>query len=170
MTQHRSGGDRSTRTRRNQAPLPKNPRRGPAAGAQREGACRAPCDCVYAARESERASETACARASTDRQATAATHQSSLQPLIEQPTGSEGARDLVTDVTDSAHEPQASRDASQVKKRKKCREGARCQKKSVGPAGRGGLPGPRGGRAGRCAAAARRPVANAVGAVGARAP
>ena len=105
MTQHRSGGDRSTRTRRNQAPLPKNPRRGPAAGAQREGACRAPCDCVYAARESERASETACARASTDRQATAATHQSSLQPLIEQPTGSEGARDLVTDVTDSAHEP-----------------------------------------------------------------
>ena len=105
MTQHRSGGDRSTRTRRNQAPLPKNPRRGPAAGAQREGACRAPCDCVYAARESERASETACARASTDRQATAATHQASLQPLIEQPTGSEGARDLVTDVTDSAHEP-----------------------------------------------------------------
>ena len=48
-------------------------RRTPAAGpsAQREGACRAPCDCVYAARESERASETACARASTDRQATA---------------------------------------------------------------------------------------------------
>ena len=161
MTQHRSGGDRSTRTRRNQAPLPKNPRRGPAAGAQREGACRAPCDCVYAARESERASETACARASTDRQATAATHQASLQPLIEQPTGSEGARDLVTDVTDSAHEP--SEMPSQVKKRKNAVARGGCL-------ARGGLPGPRGGRAGRCAAAARRPVANAVGAVGARAP
>ena len=102
MTQHRSGGDRSTRTRRNQAPLPKNPRRGPAAGAQREGACRAPCDCVYAARESERASETACARASTDRQATAATHQSTLQPLTLQP------------LTDSAHEPMSRKEKNAV--------------------------------------------------------
>jgi hypothetical protein len=110
MTQHRSGGDRSTRTRRNQAPLPKNPRRGPAAGAQREGACRAPCDCVYAARESERASETACARASTDRQATAATHQSTLQPLT-------------LPLIDSAHEPRISRclPAKACQEKKKCR-------------------------------------------------
>ena len=127
MTQHRSGGDRSTRTRRNQAPLPKNPRRGPQCTAGR-GLPRALRLRIRS--EGKRASERDGLRARKHRQASDGRHQSTLQPLTLQP------------LIDSAHEPRISR-CLPVKKRKNA--------VARGPTGR--VSGPR--RAARAAGRAR---------------